>query len=106
MRELKWSPAEKAIAHKAFDLALQREFDAITAETKRRAAKIKEGSDLWELENYLTKSRNEIDRKYDYRYSVLPMVFGVLILEGRLSEEELRGLRDDKLEYIRRITSL
>jgi hypothetical protein len=29
---------------------------------------------------------------YDYRYSVLPLVFGNLIREGRLSEEELHGL--------------
>lgn len=106
MRDLTWSPAEKKIARSAFDLALAREFDTVTREAKRRAASIKDRSALWELEDYLTKSRKEIDRKYDYRYSVLPMVFGVLIREGRLSEEELCGLRDDKLDYIRRITSI
>ncbi len=106
MHDLTWSPAEKKIARRAFDLALQREFDAITEEVKRRAAMIKDRSALWDLEDYLPESRKEIDRKYDYRYSVLIMVFGVLIREGRLSEEELRGLRDDKLDHIRRIASL
>jgi len=77
--DLKWSTAEKTIARRAFDLALTREFDAITQEAKRRAANIKERSALWELEEYLTESRKEIDRKYDYRYSVLTLVFGSLI---------------------------
>jgi hypothetical protein len=105
MRDLTWSPAEKKIARRAFDLALSREFDAITHEVKRRAADIKDRSALWELEDYLTKSRKQIESKYDYRYSVLPMVFGILIREGRLSEEELRGLGEDKLDYIRRVAS-
>jgi hypothetical protein len=45
--------------------------------------------------------RYEIDRKYDYRYSELTHVFGKLLHESRLSEEELRGLREDKLKAIR-----
>jgi hypothetical protein len=43
----------------------------------------------------------EIDRKYDYRYSQLTHVFGRLLYEKRLREEELRGLREDKLKPIR-----
>jgi hypothetical protein len=53
------------------------------------------------LEHYLTECRKEIDRKYDYRYSQLAHVFGRLLHEGRVSEEELRGLREDKLKPIR-----
>jgi hypothetical protein len=53
------------------------------------------------LEHYLTQRRKEIDRKYDYRYSRLTQVFGRLLCEKRLSEEELRGLREDKLKSIR-----
>jgi hypothetical protein len=65
------------------------------------AGKIEQPADLWNLESYLTESRKEIDRKYDYRYSVLVGVFGRLVREGLLSEEELRGLGEDKLEFIR-----
>jgi Photoprotection regulator fluorescence recovery protein len=101
MRELKWSPAEKAIARKAFDRALQRELEAVARKAKQMAGKIKEPSELWELERYLTQRREEIDLKYDHRYSVLPLVFGDLIREGRLTEEELHGLAEDKLGYIR-----
>jgi hypothetical protein len=53
------------------------------------------------LESYLTQSRKKIDRKYDYRYSVLTDVFGKLVREGRLSEEELAGLGEDRLKSIR-----
>ncbi len=54
------------------------------------------------MELYLTERRKEIDRKYDYRYSQLTQVFGRLLYEKRLREEEdLRGLREDKLKSIR-----
>jgi Photoprotection regulator fluorescence recovery protein len=96
-----WSRSEKAIARKAFDAALRRELHEVIQEAKRMASQIKEPSDLWDLEHYLTERRKEIDRKYDYRYSQLAQVFGRLLHENRLSEEELRGLREDKLNSIR-----
>jgi hypothetical protein len=65
------------------------------------ASQIQQSSDLWDLESYLTQRRKEIDRKYDYRYSRLTHVFGRLLHENRLSEEELRGLGEDKLKLIR-----
>jgi len=65
------------------------------------ASQIQQSSDLWDLEHYLTQRRKEIDRKYDYRYSQLTHVFGRLLYEKRLREEELRGLREDKLKPIR-----
>ena len=106
IRDMKWSHAEKIIARKAFDQALDREFEVVIREAKQMAGRIEQPSDLWELEGYLTRSRKEIDRMYDYRYSVLPLVFGNLIREGRLSEEELHGLADDKLAHIRSYAKL
>ena len=69
------------------------------------ANQINESADLWGLEHYLTNRRKEIDRKYDYRYSQLTHVFGRLLYEKRLREEELRGLREDKLKLIRSIAN-
>ena len=96
-----WSSSEKAVARKAFDAALKRELHEVTQETKQMATQINEPADLWDLEHYLTQRRKEIDRKYDYRYSQLTHVFGRLLYEERLREEELRGLREDKLKSIR-----
>jgi Photoprotection regulator fluorescence recovery protein len=96
-----WSKSEKAIARIAFDAALKRELQDVMRKTKQMANQIKEPTDAWELEHYLTERRKEIDRKYDYRYSQLTHVFGRLLYEGRVSEEELSGLREDKLKPIR-----
>ena len=65
------------------------------------ASQIQQSSDLWDLEHYLTERRKEIDCKYDYRYSQLTQVFGRLLYEKRLGEEELGGLRENKLKSIR-----
>jgi hypothetical protein len=96
-----WSRSEKAIARAAFDAALGRELHEVIQEVKHRASQIKESSDLWDLEHYLTERRKQIDRKYDYRYSQLTLVFGRLLYENRLREEDLRGLREDKMKSIR-----
>jgi hypothetical protein len=96
-----WSRSEKAIARRAFDAVLRRELQEVMQEAKRMASQIKEPSDLWALEQYLTGRRKEIDRKYDSRSSRLAQVFGRLLQKGRLAEEELRGLREDKLASIR-----
>ena len=103
LREVKWSPTEKAVARRAFDLALGRELEGVVQEAKDRAAKIQKPSELWELERWLNESRREIDRKYDYRYSVLPLVFAALLRDGSLTEDDLRGLGQDKLEAVRRM---
>ena len=65
------------------------------------ANQINEPADLWDLEHHLTQRRKEIDSKYDYRYSQLTHVFGRLLHEQRLREEDLLGLREDKLKPIR-----
>jgi hypothetical protein len=96
-----WSRSEKIIARKAFDPALGRELHEVIQEAKKMASQIQQSSDLWDLEHYLTQRRKEIDRKYDYRYSRLTQVFGRLLYEKRLREEELRGLQEDKLKPIR-----
>ena len=96
-----WSRSEKASARTAFDAALGRELHEVIQQAKKMASQIQQSSDLWDLEHYLTQRRKEIDRKYDYRYSQLTQVFGRLLYEKRLREEELRGLREDKLKPIR-----
>jgi hypothetical protein len=73
----------------------------VIQETKRMASEIKQSSDLWDLELHLTQRRKEIDRTYDFRGSRLTHVLGRLLCEGRVDEQQLRGLREDQLESIR-----
>lgn len=67
------------------------------------AATANDPSGLWELHDYLTRRRCEIDEKYDYRYSKLTLVFARLMYDGWLKSEDLAGISDDKLQEIRRI---
>jgi hypothetical protein len=96
-----WSRSEKAIARKAFDAALGQELHEVIEEAQRMANEIQQSSDLWELEHYLTQRRKEIDRKYDFRGSRLIDVLGRLLYENRLGEEDLRGVREEKMKSIR-----
>jgi hypothetical protein len=102
-RDWNWTPAEKAAARRAFDLALSRELEGAVREAKERTARITETSDLWELEAWLGEQRHRIDRNFDYRHSVLPHVFASLLCDGRLTEDDLLGLAPDKLDAIRQI---
>lgn len=106
IRELHWSPAEKASARRAFHRALKKELDAIMQEAKARTARIEDISELWELADWLTERRREVDHKYDYRYSVLPLVFAALLREGRLTEADLDGIGPDKIARIRHAAML
>jgi hypothetical protein len=72
IRDWKWSSAEKIIARKAFDTAVQR----------------------------------DLDRTFDYRYSILPFVFAALLREARLSEDDLLGLALEKLDTIVRMVQI
>ena len=96
-----WSTSEKAIARRAFDAALKRELHEVMQEAKKMASQINEPDDLWDLEQYLTERRKDINRKYDPRGSRLKDVLGRLLYENRLGEDDLRGLREDKLKLIR-----
>ena len=69
-------------------------------EAKEMANKIKEPADVWNLERCLSQRRRDIDRKYEFRSSRLTQVLGILLCEGRITEEELRRLRDDKVKAI------
>ena len=99
--EPSWSRSERAIARKAFDAALKRELQGVMREAKQMANKIKEPADVWDLERYLTQCRKDIDRRYEFRSSRLTQVFGMLLSERRICEEELRGLREENMKAIR-----
>jgi hypothetical protein len=101
-----WTDGEKKVARRVFEAALHRDLAEVMAEFKSRAASAKEPEDMWAVEEYLAKARRDIDRKYDYRYSQLDLVFGRLLREKRIEELELKGLAEEKLAYIRRVASL
>jgi hypothetical protein len=58
--------------------------------------------ELWEVEHWLTELRTEINKTYDYRYSVLSVVFAKLLRRRVLSDSDLNGLGPDKVALIQR----
>ena len=99
---VRWTAAEKKVARRAFDQALERHLSAITAEAKRMMANVVDPSDLWEVEAYLTESRKTVDRIYQFRYSDLLRVFSVLMRDDWLKEADLVGLQPQKIADIKR----
>ena len=95
-----WSATEKAVARKAFDRALNRECDELVRETQRRAASLRETSEVWELGKWIAERRKEIADRYDYRYSMLPFVFTGLLRENLIDKDDLKGLAQEKMDMI------
>jgi hypothetical protein len=106
VHDLKWSTSEKKLARAVFEAALERECASILCEFKLRAAKATTPQDMWDIQEYLTRQRREIDLKYDYRYSQLILVFGRLLREHLIEESELQALSPEKLSCILQIATM
>ncbi|MBE9003690.1 hypothetical protein IQ259_01260 [Fortiea sp. LEGE XX443] len=104
--EVEWSTTEKKIAQAAFDRAYDREIEAVIKEVHQRVNVITKPNHMWQLHDFLSARRHEIDGKYDYRYSVLIFVFARLIKEGWLHLDELQGLEKDKLTKVAALTRM
>ena len=106
MRDFTWSYGQKKAARVAFDLASQRDTRAIRREVEGMLQNSKEPRVVWQIEDYLYERRAEHDRVFDYRYSVLIFVFAGLVRDSLLSEEELEGIGQEKVEAIRTMLSI
>jgi len=100
-REMQWSGSEKSVGRRAFKDALKRELDDVIEEAKRRMESVTLPDELWDLQEFLTRRRNQIDAQFDFRYSVLPMVFATLLRQKKISASELEGLSEEKIEFVR-----
>lgn len=104
--EVEWSKTEKEIAKAAFEKAYEREIEAVIQEVRQRASLMTQPNEIWQLHDFLSARRHEIDGKYDYRDSVLIFVFASLIKDGWLHLDELEGLEKDKLTKVAVLTRM
>lgn len=91
-----WSIMEEKVAREAFKIAYEREIEALTREVRDKASSIAQINDLWNLHDFLSARRHDLDGKYDYQESALIFVFARLLQEGWLKIDELEGLSKDK----------
>lgn len=106
MNDIKWSKKEKLIARAAFDKAYEKECNQIIEKLKKKSLRLSDPEDIWELHDYLSEIRKEIDEKYDYRYSVLIMVFSILLKQHWIKIEDLEGLSDYKIDRIKSLANI
>jgi hypothetical protein len=106
MHDINWSKGEKKIARKAFDEAYQRECADLINKIQSKAEKLSYSEDIWKFHNFMGKEVRNIGKKYDYRYSVLLLVFAQLIKGGWLAIDDLKGLSEDKLNRINKLLNL
>lgn len=106
MPDMKWTNAERRLAREVFDAALRKELSEVIAKFKSRAAALSEPDELWTLVRRTDRKRQEIDRKYDFRYSQLLRVLGQLVREDRIPEQALTGLSEEKISIILRFASI
>jgi hypothetical protein len=99
--QITWTAAEKRLARQIFDRAFQKQCASIASEAKKMIASASVPSDIWRVHDYLSQQRRAVDRLYDYRYSVLLHVFARLLGEGWLTEADLIGLQEGKIERIK-----
>jgi hypothetical protein len=106
MNQDKWTKKEKTIARAAFDKAYEKECLQIIEKLKKKSLKLSGPEDVWDLHDYLSEIRKGIDEKYDYRYSVLILVFATLLKQKWLDFEDLEGLSPDKIDKIKSLVNL
>ncbi len=115
--EIIWSETEQKIAHEAFLKAYQRETTSLIHQIRVLASEIVELDHVWNLHDFLSARRHQIDGKYDYlnparqgrdldQYSALIFVFSQLVKEGWLHLDDLEGLDQDKLAKIAALTRM
>jgi Photoprotection regulator fluorescence recovery protein len=99
--DVTWTATEKKTARRGFDAAFERHCARIIAEAKRMLENLTAPSDIWRVYAYLSEHRKTVDRIYDYRYSVLLLVFSTLTRDGWLTEADLAGLERAKIASIK-----
>jgi hypothetical protein len=104
--ELQWTSDEQSIAKAAVNTAYQREIQALVQVVRDQASAIASTDDVWQLHDFLSARRHELDGKYDEREPALIFMFASLIKDGWLSLDELEGLDGAKLAKITALTRM
>jgi len=99
-----WTQIEEDVARKAFEIAYKRETNALIDSVRYKASSLTEIDDMWQLHDFLSVKRHEVDGRYDYNLPMLVFVFAGLIKDGWITLKELEGLNGDKLAKIVALT--
>lgn len=100
MSNITWSKQETEGTQLAFEKAYEREIKTLIEDVRDKGSQITELDAVWQLHDFLSAKRYELDGKYDNRESARIFVFAQLLQEGWLKREELQFLESEKLAKI------
>jgi hypothetical protein len=104
--ETQWSSPEMAVAKTALETAYERETASIVQFVREKASEISHIDDLWQLNDFLSARRFDIDGKYDDREEEVLFVLAKLMKEGWLTAADLDGLDSEKLTKMKALTHI
>ncbi|MEM8502132.1 MAG: hypothetical protein AAF716_03150 [Cyanobacteria bacterium P01_D01_bin.1] len=94
--DIQWSDTERSIALNALKSAHDREVEALLKMVRESASAIVLIEDAWQLHDFLSAKRHEIEGRYDDRETFLLFTLSQLVKEGLLDITELTGLTQEK----------
>lgn len=104
--EAPWTETETQSAKALFKKAYDREVQHLLSDVQQQASQITQVEELWQLHDFLSAKRHEIDGKYDDRQSMIVFVFAQLMKEGLVSVEELSFLSNEKRAKIKALSRI
>lgn len=104
--EVQWSTTEKKIAEAALKKAYDSEVESLIKSVQQRVSLITEPEDVWQLHDFLSASRHDIEGKYDDREPFLLYTLSRLVKDGWLELSELAELAPDKRAKVNILTRM
>lgn len=101
-----WNSSEKKVAEAALKKAYSREVEALIRGVRSQAQSICLLEDVWQLHDFLSARRHEIDGKYDSEESSLVFTLSQLVKDGWLNLSELEGLDSSKRAKVSVLTRM
>lgn len=87
IKNISWSKKDKEAARSLYETAKKRDYQKLILSIRNFSFEIDEN--IWELKEFLDAKAKEFDAKYDYRYSMLPLLLALYIEEGLLNINDL-----------------
>jgi hypothetical protein len=101
-----WTSQERTITKAALKTAYQRETADIVKLVREKASEVSEIDDLWQLNDFLSARRFDLDGKYDDRDEEMLFVLAKLMKEGWLTVDDLSGLSEEKLTKMKALARI
>jgi hypothetical protein len=98
---LVWTPQEQDIAREAFETAHGRAVSSLIGKVQHHAAGVCTVESLWQLHDFLSTQRHDMEGRFDFRLDGILFVFASFVKDGLLAFDDLDGLEADKLAKIK-----